>query len=136
MERSIIHDPKADEIIQTIKGMMKSFKMQPYDEDSDRGFLRHVLVRVGKNSGEIMVVIVAASPIFKGQKNFVKALREAHPEISTILLNVNKRKSFLAKAQSKTHFVVCSSKFQPHLSIKSILFKRKNYMQKRLKWPI
>lgn len=38
MERSIIHDPKADEIIQTIKGMMKSFKMQPYDEDSDRGF--------------------------------------------------------------------------------------------------
>lgn len=91
MERSIIHDPKADEIIQTIKGMMKSFKMQPYDEDSDRGFLRHVLVRVGKNSGEIMVVIVAASPIFKGQKNFVRALREAHPEISTILLNVNTR---------------------------------------------
>lgn len=38
-----------------------------------------------------MVVIVAASPIFKGQKNFVKALREAHPEISTILLNVNTR---------------------------------------------
>lgn len=91
MERSIIHDPKADQIIQTIKGMMKSFKMQPYDEDTDRGFLRHVLVRVGKNSGEIMVVIVAASPIFKGQKNFVKALREAHPEISTIVLNVNNR---------------------------------------------
>ncbi|MFD1039320.1 23S rRNA (uracil(1939)-C(5))-methyltransferase RlmD [Virgibacillus byunsanensis] len=91
MDGSLIHDPKADEIIQTIKGMMKSFKMQPYNEDTGRGFLRHVLVRVGKNSGEIMVVLVAASPMFKGKNNFVKALRNSHPEITTILLNVNNR---------------------------------------------
>lgn len=91
MERCLIHDPKADEIGQTIKGMMKSFKIQPYNEDTGRGFLRHVLVKVGKVSGEIMVVLVAVSPIFKGKNNFVKALRKAHPEISTILLNVNNR---------------------------------------------
>ncbi|PKR76667.1 23S rRNA (uracil(1939)-C(5))-methyltransferase RlmD [Halalkalibacillus sediminis] len=91
MDRCIIHDPKADEIVQTIKGMMKSFKMQPYNEDTGRGFLRHVLVKVGKVTGEIMVVLISASPIFKGKNNFVKALRDAHPEISTILLNVNSR---------------------------------------------
>ncbi|WP_188207210.1 23S rRNA (uracil(1939)-C(5))-methyltransferase RlmD [Alkalibacillus aidingensis] len=91
MEKSIIHDPKADEIIQTIKGMMKSFKMQPYDEDTGQGFLRHVLVRVGKKSGEIMVVLVAATPIFKGKNNFIKALRKTHPEITTIVLNINNR---------------------------------------------
>lgn len=91
MERCLIQDPKADEIVQTIKGMMKSFKMQPYNEDTEKGFLRHVLVKVGKVSGEIMVVLVAATPVFKGKNNFVKALRQAHPEITTILLNVNKR---------------------------------------------
>ncbi|SFE88615.1 23S rRNA (uracil(1939)-C(5))-methyltransferase RlmD [Alteribacillus iranensis] len=91
MESSIIHDPKADEIIQTIKGMMKSFKMQPYNEDTGRGFLRHVLIRVGKKSGEIMVVLVSASSVFKGKNNFVKALRKTHPEITTILLNINDR---------------------------------------------
>ncbi|SDH76659.1 23S rRNA (uracil1939-C5)-methyltransferase [Alteribacillus persepolensis] len=91
MERSIIHDPKADEIIQTIKGMMKSFKMQPYNEDTGQGFLRHVLIRVGKMSGEIMVVLVAASPVFKGKNHFIKALRKTHPEITTILLNINDR---------------------------------------------
>ncbi|WP_404452715.1 23S rRNA (uracil(1939)-C(5))-methyltransferase RlmD [Virgibacillus necropolis] len=91
MERCQIHDPNADEIGQTIKGMMKSFKMQPYNEDTGRGFLRHVLIKVGKVSGEIMVVLVVASPVFKGSNNFVKALRKAHPEISTILLNVNNR---------------------------------------------
>ncbi|MFC3039183.1 23S rRNA (uracil(1939)-C(5))-methyltransferase RlmD [Virgibacillus xinjiangensis] len=91
MDRCLIHDPKADEIWKTIKDMMKSFKMQPFNEDTGRGFLRHVLVKVGKVSGEIMVVLVVASPIFKGKNNFVKALRKAHPEITTILMNVNNR---------------------------------------------
>ncbi|SDM18343.1 23S rRNA (uracil(1939)-C(5))-methyltransferase RlmD [Sediminibacillus halophilus] len=91
MDRCLIHDPKADEIWNTIKDMMKSFKIQPYNEDTGRGFLRHVLVKVGKVSGEIMVVLVVASPIFKGKNNFVKALRKAHPEITTILMNVNNR---------------------------------------------
>ncbi|WP_077622479.1 23S rRNA (uracil(1939)-C(5))-methyltransferase RlmD [Sediminibacillus massiliensis] len=91
MDRCLIHDPKADEIWQTIKDMMKSFKMQPYNEDTGQGFLRHVLVKVGKVSGEIMVVLVVASSVFKGKNNFVKALRKAHPEITTILMNVNNR---------------------------------------------
>ncbi|MFC4559386.1 23S rRNA (uracil(1939)-C(5))-methyltransferase RlmD [Virgibacillus kekensis] len=125
MERSIIHDQKADEIIQTIKGMMKSFKMQPYNEDTGRGFLRHVLVRVGKKSGEIMVVLVAASPMFKGKNNFVKALRKAHPEITTILLNVNKRNdSMVLGNQEKVLFgkgtitdTLCGLKF--NISAKS-----------------
>jgi 23S rRNA (uracil1939-C5)-methyltransferase len=91
MERCLIHDPNADAIWNTIKGMLKKSKMQPYDEDTGRGFLRHVLIKVGKVSGEIMVVLVVASPIFRGKNNFVKALLTAHPEIKTILMNVNNR---------------------------------------------
>ncbi|GAA0437983.1 23S rRNA (uracil(1939)-C(5))-methyltransferase RlmD [Lentibacillus halophilus] len=91
MDRCLIHDPKADEIVQTIRGLMKSFKMQPYNEDTGQGFLRHVLIKVGQVSGEIMVVLVAASPVFKGKNNFITAFRKAHPEITTLLLNVNKR---------------------------------------------
>ncbi|WP_051353291.1 23S rRNA (uracil(1939)-C(5))-methyltransferase RlmD [Thalassobacillus devorans] len=91
MERCLIHDPKADEIVETIKDILKHSKMQPYNEDTGQGFLRHVLVKVGKVSGEIMVVLVVASPVFKGKNNFVKALRKAHPEITTLLMNVNNR---------------------------------------------
>ncbi|WP_058306359.1 23S rRNA (uracil(1939)-C(5))-methyltransferase RlmD [Gracilibacillus massiliensis] len=119
MDRCLIHDPKADEIWNTIKDMMKSFKMQPYNEDTGRGFLRHVLVKVGKVSGEIMVVLVVASPIFKGSNNFVKALRKAHPEITTILMNVNNRKtSMVLGDQEKVLFgkgtitdTLCGMKF-------------------------
>ncbi|MET3683233.1 23S rRNA (uracil1939-C5)-methyltransferase [Alkalibacillus flavidus] len=105
MDECLIHDPKADAIVGTIKGMMKSFKMEPYNEDTGRGFLRHVLVKVGKKTGEIMVVLIAGTQMFKGKNNFIKALRKEHPEISTILLNVNdKNTSMVLGDQEKVLF--------------------------------
>ncbi|WLR51084.1 23S rRNA (uracil(1939)-C(5))-methyltransferase RlmD [Bacillus tianshenii] len=120
MERCLIHDPKADEIVKTIRKMVQSSKMQPYNEDTGQGFLRHVLVKVGKVSGEIMVVMVVASSEFKGKNNFVKALRKAHPEITTLLMNVNNRNdSMVLGDQEKVLFgkgtitdTLCGLKFE------------------------
>lgn len=91
VEKCLIEDEKADEIIGTIRGMLKSFKIRTYDEDTGYGLLRHVLVRRGFSTGEIMVALVTASPVFPSKKNFVKALLEKHPEITTIIQNVNGR---------------------------------------------
>ncbi len=89
IDKCLIHNQKADEIIASIRGMLKSFKIKTYDEDSGYGLLRHVMVRTGFTSGEIMVVLVLASPIMPSKNNFVKALRKLHPEITTVVLNVN-----------------------------------------------
>lgn len=91
VEKCMIEDEKADEIIGTIRGMLKSFKIRTYDEDTGYGLLRHVLIRKGFATGEIMVVLVTASPVFPSKNNFVKALREKHPEITTIVQNINGR---------------------------------------------
>ena len=91
VEVCMIEDKKADEIIGTIRGMLKSFKIKTYDEDTQYGLLRHVLIRKGHISGEIMVVLVTASPVFPSKNNFVKALRAIHPEITTVIQNVNGR---------------------------------------------
>lgn len=91
VESCLIEDRKADEIIGTIRGMLKSFKIRTYDEDTGYGLLRHVLVKRGFATGEIMVVLVTASPVFPSKNNFVKALRQKHPEITTIIQNINGR---------------------------------------------
>lgn len=88
-----IEDKKADEIIQDIKGMLRSFKIKTYDEDTGYGLLRHVMVRRGFKTGEIMVVLVLGSPIMPSKNNFVKALRKKHPEISTVIINVNDKRT-------------------------------------------
>ena len=84
-----IEDRKADEIIVTIRSMMPKFRMTAYNEDRGTGFLRHVLVKRGFKSKEIMVVLVTGTVVFPGKNAFVKALLEAHPEITTIIQNVN-----------------------------------------------
>ncbi len=103
IERCMIEDEKADEIIGSIRGLLKSFKIRTYDEDTGYGLLRHVLVRRGFASGEILVVLVTASPVFPSKNNFVKALRKLHPEITTIVQNVNGRgTSMVLGNQEKT----------------------------------
>ena len=89
----LIEDKKSQEIIETIRQLAKSFKIRIYDEDTDYGLLRHVMVRRGFTSGEIMVILVLRSPILPSKNNFVKALREKHPEITTIVINVNDKRT-------------------------------------------
>lgn len=91
VEVCLIENKKADEIIGTIRELLPSFKMKVYDEDTGFGFLRHVLIRTAHATGEIMVVLVTASPVFPSKNNFVKALRKVHPEITTVVQNVNAR---------------------------------------------
>lgn len=91
VEGCMIEDARADAIIATIRGLLKPFRIKTYDEDSGYGLLRHVMVRTGHATGEILVVLVLVSPILPAKNQFVKALRAAHPEITSIVLNVNDR---------------------------------------------
>ncbi len=91
IERCLIHNEKADEIIGTVRSMLKSFKIKTFNEDKGYGLLRHVLVRTGHVTGQILVVLVTAAPVFPSKNNFVKELRRRHPEITTIVHNINSR---------------------------------------------
>ena len=88
-----IEDEISGAIIRDIRGLLRSFKIKTYDEDTGYGLLRHVLVRRGFHSGEVMVVLVLGSQILPSKNNFVKALRKLHPEITTVVLNVNDKKT-------------------------------------------
>lgn len=89
--RCLIEHQKADEIIETVRGLLKSFKITVYNENSGYGLLRHVMLRVGYATGQIMVVLVTAGAMFPSKQNFAKALRKVHPEITTIVQNINER---------------------------------------------
>lgn len=93
IENCLIENEEADAIIRDIKGLLRSFRIKTYDEDTGYGLLRHVLVRKGYHSGQIMVVLVLASPILPSKNNFVKVLRKKHPDISTVVINVNDRRT-------------------------------------------
>ena len=96
-----LEDKKADEIIVTIRNMMKHYRMLPYNEDTGVGFLRHVLVKRGFTSGQIMVVLVTGTPMFPGKNAFVKELLKKHPEITTIIQNINREHTSLVLGETE-----------------------------------
>lgn len=91
VDSCLLDNQKADAIIVSIRKLLKSFKIRPFNEDTGYGLFRHVLIRTGYHTGQIMVVLVLASPVMPSKNNFVKALLKLHPEITTIVLNVNGR---------------------------------------------
>ena len=120
VEACQIEDEKADAIINDIRGLLKSFKIKIYNEDTGYGLLRHVLIRRGFSTGEIMVVLVMGSPVMPSKNNFVKALRKLHPEITTVVLNVNDKRTSMVLGDRETTIygkgyiedVLCGLKFR------------------------
>lgn len=101
VDTCLLENRKADEIILTIRQLAKSFKIKAYDEDTGYGLLRHVLVRTGHATGQIMVVLVLGSPIMPSRNNFVKELCKLHPEITTIVLNVNNKRTSMVLGEKE-----------------------------------
>lgn len=98
----LIEDKKADEIIVTVRKLVKSFKLTVYDERNSKGFLRHVLVKRGFATNEIMVVLVTGTPMFPSKNAFVKKLLEIHPEITTVIQNVNNKFTSMVLGERET----------------------------------
>ena len=64
-----------------------------YDEKTNRGFLRHIYLRIAEMTGEIMLTIVGTKNSLKNSDKFVEILTEKFPSIKSIVLNVNCEKT-------------------------------------------
>ena len=78
--------------------------IQPYDEESGKGLVRHIFLRRGAHSGQIMVCLVCTRAKLPHSEELVAQLREQFPAIATILLNVNAKNTNVILG-SETHLL-------------------------------
>ncbi len=109
-----IQDPIAEKILATVCELMTELRIEPYDEDQRTGLVRHCLIRVGHVSREVLVCLVCASPIFPARKQLIQRLRQRHPEITTIVMNVNSRNTSVVLG-SQERVLVGPGKIQDEL---------------------
>ena len=98
----LIENIQADRIIQTIFSLLPSFRIHVYDEDMDIGLLRYVQVRVARATKEIMVTLVMTDTVLPSRNTFVRELTKRHPEITTIIINVNDRNTTMVLGNRET----------------------------------
>ena len=97
----MLEDLRADRIIQTVFALMESFKIRVYDEDRRTGFLRYVQVRTARGTRQVMVTLVTAEAVFPQAKKFVNALVKRHPEITTVVQNINDKQTTMVLGEKE-----------------------------------
>lgn len=100
-EKCLLENKIAKRIILAIKQLMQRYNMEPYNEDTGKGFVRHAVIRVGHASNEVLVTIVTNEAAFPGSKNFCRELVKRVPEITTIVQNINTRQTNVILGQDE-----------------------------------
>ena len=97
----LVENEQAQQVVRAIRQLMRKHHVEPYDEDRHAGFMRHVVVRVGHESGEVLVTLVTNSAEFPSSKAFCRALVKQCPFITTVVQNVNMRQTNVILGQEE-----------------------------------
>lgn len=91
VEDCMLQSKASNKVIQELNKILSKHKIKPYDEATRTGILRHVLVRYGFQTKELMLVLVTNGEMFPGRNNVVKDLLKLNLNITTIVQNYNAR---------------------------------------------
>ena len=92
-DKCLIENETAKKVVLAVRDIMRKHDVAPYREDTGTGFMRHVVVRVGHTSGEVLVTLVTNSDDFPSSKSFCRELIRRCPAVTTVVQNVNERQT-------------------------------------------
>ena len=89
----LVEDGRARAILNDVAFLAGQFNIHAYQEDRGKGALRHGVVRCGYATNDVMLVLVVNGQHLPHEQEFIAALRKAHPELTSIFLNVNQKRT-------------------------------------------
>ena len=86
----LLQDGRLNAVLSTLEALLNSLKIKPYGYG---GVLKHLLLRVGVKTGQVMVVLVTSEELLHGRKELLSRLRAAHSEVVTVVQNIQPRQT-------------------------------------------
>lgn len=93
IEDFVIQAPEIDEAIIIVRDILRKYDLKAYNEENHSGDIRHILVRRGHKTKEIMIVLVTNQLVLPHAKEIVAEIKEAIPELVSIVQNINSEKT-------------------------------------------
>lgn len=93
LEHFYIQNPAIDEAIIKLRDIMRKYGVKPYNETDHTGNLRHIIVRRGYYTGEMMIVLITRTPKLFPISKIIPEIIEALPDVVSIIQNVNTKKT-------------------------------------------
>ena len=114
-----INDSKANEMIKYIREQIIKLKIRPYDPKTRRGYIRHIMIRNARATGEYMAAIVSYSEDIPGIDALAHNIAEKYKEIRTVVLCVNKSDKLMLGKNEKILYgkgyiedILCGRRFR------------------------
>ncbi|WP_040330512.1 23S rRNA (uracil(1939)-C(5))-methyltransferase RlmD [Clostridium ihumii] len=93
MECCYIQDEVGDKVISITKEWIKEFNIPTYNEETNTGIVRHIMIRKGFKTGSVMVVIVTNGNKLPNSEEFVDNIRKNIENVDSIIQNINDKKT-------------------------------------------
>lgn len=92
-DESVIHIEAINRAIRVVKGICNDLEIKAYNEEGHTGVLRHIMARYGKQTDELMIVLVTRTEKLPHQEAIVKKIVEALPNVKSIVQNINPKRT-------------------------------------------
>ena len=89
IEDFLIQDKEIDKLIVFVRDLLRRYDLKPYDEKEQTGLIRHLVVRRGHYSGQMMLVFVTTRPKVFRIDQVIAKITEAFPSVVSIIQNIN-----------------------------------------------
>ena len=89
MESCLIQDQQHQQVMNDLKQLISELNISVYNEKTKKGLLRHLVVRTGHYTNQLMIILVANGKAFKQAESLVDALVRKYPNVTSIKQNIN-----------------------------------------------
>lgn len=89
----LIQSDVTEEIVACVENFLNENNIKPYVEETHKGLVRHLFIRVGKKTNEVMVALVMKNSKLENEEVFVERLLKVNKNIKSILINVNRERT-------------------------------------------
>ncbi len=90
VKKCLIQNEVTEKIVETVENFLNKNNIEPYNEKNHKGLVRHLFIRVGEKTNEIMVALVLKNSKLPKEEELVQELLKINNNIKSILINVNR----------------------------------------------
>ena len=101
-DESLIQLPEVNEAIQTVKEICRKLEIPAYDEEAHKGVLRHIMARCGRQTGELMVVVITRTEDIPHKNKLIEEIIARLPKVKSIIHNVNSKRTNVILGEKTT----------------------------------
>lgn len=99
----LVQEPTTQKVINTVTNLLTKYDLPIYEERSNSGIMRTLMVRIGIETGEVQLVFITKTPKFPQKNALIREINQRLPEVVSIMQNIQEKKTSVIMGDQTIH---------------------------------